>query len=119
MASPEVTTRDSRLFPTGPQSDSRADRGHDAISAPGRGYDSEATRALLRWLGIEPHIARRKTPHGSGLDKVRWVMERTIAWLKRLRRLRVRYDRLCVIMDAWTTLATSIICSRYLHQMAP
>jgi hypothetical protein len=21
------------------------------------GYDSEATRALLRWLGIEPHIA--------------------------------------------------------------
>jgi IS5 family transposase len=24
-----------------------------------RGYDSEGTRALLRWLGIEPHIARR------------------------------------------------------------
>jgi IS5 family transposase len=23
-----------------------------------RGYDSEATRALLRWLGIEPHIAK-------------------------------------------------------------
>jgi DNA-binding Lrp family transcriptional regulator len=36
-----------------------------------RGYDSEATRALLRWLGIEPHIAKRKTPHGSGL--VRWT----------------------------------------------
>src|SRR3954471_18125974 len=34
-----------------------------------RGYDSEATRWILRWLGIEPHIARRKTPHGSGLGK--------------------------------------------------
>ena len=63
-----------------------------------RGYDSEATRGLLRWLGIEPHIAKRRTPHGSGLGKVRWVVERTISWLKGLRRMRVRYDRLGVIM---------------------
>jgi transposase len=80
-----------------------------------RGYDSEATRALLRWLGIEPHIAKGGTPHGSGLGKVRWVVERTIAWLKGLRRLRVRYDRLGVIMDAWTSLAASVICFRILH----
>ena len=40
-----------------------------------RGYDSEPLRALLRWLGIEPHIAKRKTPHGSGLGKIRWVVE--------------------------------------------
>jgi hypothetical protein len=26
-----------------------------------RGYDSGPTRALLRWLGIEPHIPRRKS----------------------------------------------------------
>ena len=64
-----------------------------------RGYDSEGTRGLLRWLGIEPHIARRRTPNGSGLGKVRWVVERTISWLKGLRRLRVRYDRLGVILD--------------------
>jgi transposase len=80
-----------------------------------RGYDSESTRALLRWLGIEPHIAKRRTPHGSGLGKVRWVVERTISWLKGLRRMRVRYDRLGVIMDAWTTLAASVICFRILH----
>ena len=80
-----------------------------------RGYDSEATRGLLRWLGIEPHIAKRRTPHGSGLGKVRWVVERTISWLKGLRRLRVRYDRLGVIVDAWTTLAASVICYRMLH----
>lgn len=83
-----------------------------------RGYDSDATRTLLRWLGIEPHIARRKEPHGSGLGKVRWVVERTISWLKGLRRLRVRYDRLAVIQDAWTTLAASVICFRLLHGSA-
>jgi transposase len=83
-----------------------------------RGYDSEATRGLLRWLGIEPHIAKRRTPHGSGLGRVRWVVERTISWLKGLRRLRVRYDRLKVIQDAWTTLAASVICFRILHHDA-
>jgi transposase len=83
-----------------------------------RGYDSEATRAPLRWLGIEPHIARRETAHGSGLGKVRWVVERTIGGRKGLRRLRVRYDRLGVIMGAWATLAASVICFRILHHDA-
>jgi transposase len=81
----------------------------DALYAD-RGYDSDATRALLRWLGIEPHIAKRETPHGSGLGRVRWVVERTISWLKGLRRMRVRYDRLGVIQGAWTSLAASVIC---------
>ncbi len=83
-----------------------------------RGYDSEATRWLLRWLGIEPHIGKRKTTHGSGLGKVRWVVERTISWLKGLRRMRVRYDRLGIIQDAWTSLAASVICFRLLHEPA-
>ena len=84
-----------------------------------RGYDCDATRGILRWLGIEPHIARRKTAHGSGLGRVRWVVERTISWLKGLRRLRVRYDRSGVIQDAWTTLAASVICFRLLHEDQP
>src|SRR3954451_12235912 len=84
-----------------------------------RGYDSDATRWILAWLGIEPHIARRKTPHGSGLGKVRWVVERTISWLKGLRRMRARYDRLGVIQDAWNTLAASVICLRiWNHDLA-
>lgn len=75
-----------------------------------RGYDSNATRALLAWLGIEPHIAKRRTAHGSGLGKVRWVVERTISWIKGLRRMRVRYERTAVIQDAWNTLAAAVIC---------
>jgi transposase len=77
-----------------------------------RGYDSDAARALLAWLGIKPHLAKRRTKHGSGLGKVRWVVERTISWFKGLRRLRVRYDRLRVIQEAWNTLAASVICFR-------
>jgi transposase len=79
-----------------------------------RGYDNDSTRALLLWLGIEPKIAKRGTPHGSGLGKVRWVVERTISWLKGLRRMRIRYDRLIVIQEAWNTLAAATICFRIL-----
>ena len=77
-----------------------------------RGYDSDDTRAILAWLGIEPVIARRNTEHGSGLGKTRWVVERTIGWLKGLRRMRVRYDRLQVIQEAWNSLAAAVICFR-------
>jgi transposase len=80
-----------------------------------RGFDSDATRWIPAWLGIEPHRARRRTPHGGGLGKVRRVVERTISWLKGLRRLRIRYDRLAIIQDAWDTLAACVICFRILH----
>ena len=80
-----------------------------------RGYDSDATRELLSWLGIEPRIARRNMAHGSGLGRVRWVVERTISWLKGLRRMRVRYDRLAVIQNAWTSLSASVICFRLIQ----
>jgi transposase len=74
-----------------------------------RGYDNDWSRALLQWLGITPKIARRKTDHGSGLGKTRWVVERTIAWIKGLRRMRVRYDRLLTIRNAWTTIAACVV----------
>jgi transposase len=79
-----------------------------------RGYDGEATRWLLRWLGSSRGSASGDTPHGSGLGKVRWVVERTVSWVKGLRRMRVRYDRLGVMRDAFTTLAASVICFRIL-----
>jgi transposase len=79
-----------------------------------REYESDSTRWLPRWLGDEPRIARRNTPHGSGLGKVRWVVERTISWIKGLRRMRVWYDRLGVIRDVFIALAASVICFRVL-----
>lgn len=85
---------------------------HPDAAFADRGYDSESNRQLLRWLGIEPFIAKRRTKHESGLGHIRWVVERTIAWLKGLRRMRVRWDRLEVIQDAWNKLAMSVICFR-------
>lgn len=78
------------------------------------GFDCEATRNILRWLGIEPHIRHRNGDHGSHLGRVRWVVERTISWIKGLRRMRVRYDRSETSLDAWTSLAAAVVCLQIL-----
>jgi transposase len=50
-----------------------------------RGYDHAKYRRALRARGVKPTIARRGSPHGSGLGRRRWVVERTFAWLHRSR----------------------------------
>src|SRR2546421_4212219 len=47
------------------------------------GYDHDKYRRR-----ITPHIARRGTPHGSGLGIHRWYVERTISSLPACKRLR-------------------------------
>jgi transposase len=79
-----------------------------------RGYDSNPVRKLLRWLGITPFLAARRTEHGSGLGRLRWFVERTIAWLHSYGRLRRRLDRLTEIQDAFLRLACGLICLRFL-----
>mgnify|MGYP003335106712 FL=1 len=54
-----------------------------------RAYDSAAHRRALRAKGICPVLAKRRTAHGSGLGKTRWVVERSIAWLHQFRRLKI------------------------------
>ena len=79
-----------------------------------RGYDHDKYRRLVRARGITPVIARRGVAHGSGLGKVRWPVERTFAWLKGFRRLRVRTERRADVHQAMLSLACSIICLRKL-----
>jgi hypothetical protein len=57
-----------------------------------RGYDHDKYRRLVWATGVRPVIARRGTPHGSGLGAHRWVIEQTIALLHWFRRLRIRWD---------------------------
>jgi transposase len=78
-----------------------------------RGYDSEPHRQWLRRLGIVPVLAKRHTPHGSGLGVHRWVVERTLAWLHQFRRLRIRYERRADMHEAFMTLACALICWRF------
>ncbi len=79
-----------------------------------RGYDYDVHRRSLRTLGITPRIARRGTPHGSGLGKVRWVVERTFSWLHQYKRLRIRWERRADIHLGLMQLACVLICYRKL-----
>jgi transposase len=80
-----------------------------------RAYDSQAHREALQEVGMTPQIAHRRTEHGSGLGRYRWVVERTLSWLHRFRRLRIRYERRADIHQAFLTIACVLICHRYLE----
>lgn len=80
-----------------------------------RGYDYDKYRNLLRGKGITPMIARRGAAHGSGLGKVRWVVERTFAWLHQFKCLRTRSEVRADLHRGLLELAFSIICLRRLR----
>jgi len=80
-----------------------------------RGYDSQPHRNTLQERGIRTELAKRGTPHGSGLGKTRWVVERSIAWLHQFRRLRIRYERRPSIHEAFLKLGCALICWRFLR----
>lgn len=80
-----------------------------------RAYDSRRHRKALRERGITPRIAKRDMSHGSGLGKERWVVERTISWLHRQRRLDRRYDRRDDIHEAFLTIGAALICHQQLQ----
>lgn len=79
-----------------------------------RGYDFDNYRRMLWKRGIKPLIARRGVAHGSGLGKVRWVVERAFAWLHPFKRLRTRYER-ADLHQGLLELACSLICLRRLR----
>ena len=80
-----------------------------------RGYDHDFYRRQLRARGITPRIARRGVPHGSGLGRQRWVVERGFAWLHAFKRLRTRYERRADLHLALLQLACALICYRHLR----
>jgi transposase len=79
-----------------------------------RAFDSEPHREELRRRGITPRLARRGAPHGSGLGVFRWVAERTLSWLHGFRKLRLVTEKTLDMQYAFLTLATVVICHRYL-----
>jgi transposase len=79
-----------------------------------RGYDFDKYRRLLRQRGVGHRIARRRTPHGSGLGRVRWVVERSFAWLHAFKRLAICYERRHDLHEAFLALGCCLICWRRL-----
>ena len=81
-----------------------------------RAYASRAHRAWLRRRGIAARIARYGVESRERLGRWRWVVERTLGWLHRFRRLRIRYERRADIHQAFLSLACSLICWRYVER---
>jgi transposase len=79
-----------------------------------KGYDAKKCRATLRRRGIKSRIARRGIESSERLGRHRWVVERTLAWLDRYRRLAVRYERRADIHEAFLHLGCSLICFNHL-----
>ena len=75
-----------------------------------KGYDYRRCRRACRTRGIQPRIARRGVESSQRLGRHRWVVERTHAWLNRMRRLAVRYERRADIYQAFTTLGCALVC---------
>jgi transposase len=65
-----------------------------------KGYDYPRCRAACRARGIAPRTARRGHESSERLGRHRWVVERTIAWLGRSRRLGKDYERLPASSEA-------------------
>lgn len=81
-----------RVERRGPPERGRPRRGPRIVQAA-RGYDFDCYRRALRAKGVGTQIARRGTPHGSGLRATRYVVEQAIALPRSFRRLRLRWER--------------------------
>ena len=100
----------------------------EPIKRPGRGrprkrpeklhadkaYDDKKCAQALRRRGIKRRIARKGTESSEKLGRHRWVVERTLAWLAKYRRLAIRYERRDDIHEAFLHLGCSLICFNYL-----
>ena len=81
-----------------------------------KGYDFPRCRKALRKRGVKARIARRGVESSERLGRHRWVVERTLSWLKRFRRLKVRYERRADIHEAFLELGCVLICWRHVQR---
>ena len=81
-----------------------------------KAYDIPRCRQALRRRHIACRIARKGIDSSERLGQHRWVVERTLAWLNRFRRLTVRYERRTDIHQAFTTLGCALLCFRTLQK---
>jgi transposase len=90
-----------------------------------KGYDSLRFRQFVHDQGFRPLIpARRCIPTAQAigelyaediaLQRKRYVVERTLGWIKGFRRLRYRVDRTAASFHAFVYLAVLVLCVRHL-----
>ena len=79
-----------------------------------RGYGFVWTIAAIVLMRIASLLCPRCSPHGSGLGKRRYVIERMMAWFSNFRRLRLCYERTGEHFQAFHDFAACIICANKL-----
>ena len=78
-----------------------------------RAYGVAVIIAAVAAMGVVPLLAPhgKKTPHGSGLGKTRYVVERTLSWFGNFRRLKLCFERTGRHFQALHELAACVICA--------
>ena len=79
-----------------------------------KAYDIPRCRRFLHRRRIGVRIARKGIESSARLGRHRWVIERTLAWLHRYRRLTIRYERRADIHQGFLTLGCARICFNHL-----
>jgi len=82
-----------------------------------KGYDYPACRRGLRRRGIIPRIARRGIESKTRLGRYRYVIEHTLEWVSRFRRLARRYEVKAVHFEAFARAACAMVCYRRLIKL--
>ena len=75
-----------------------------------KAYDHHRCRSECRKRRVSPRFARRGIDSSERLSRHRCVVERALAWLNRLRRLTIRYERRPDIHEAFVILGCALIC---------
>jgi IS5 family transposase len=81
-----------------------------------KGYDYPRCRRALQARGTIPRIARRGVESSERLGRYRRVVERTLSWLNRFRRLKVRDARRAGTHLAFLSLGCALICWQALNR---
>ena len=81
-----------------------------------KGYDFKRCRQAIRRRNGVPRIARRGVESSERLGRHRWVVERTLSWLNRFRRLKVRYERRDDIHMAFLRLGCALVTFNQLRR---
>jgi len=90
-------------------------RGKPGALVGDRGYGFPWIIVAIAGMKIVSLLDPRGSPHGSGLGKLRWVVERTMAWFGNWRRIRVCYEKTPAHWQAYNELSACMICFRRLQ----
>lgn len=82
-----------------------------------RGYGFDYLIAIVLLYGIVSKLSPRgkDKPHGSGLGKRRYVVERTMSWFTHFRRINFCYERKAEHFQSLHVLAACVICANKLR----